>query len=307
MYKNQKSYEKNRGRIESESKTGLKRKKNNFRRLFLLLLTGFSLVFFLYMHTLKENFGFLSPGLSPIEESHTPVMSFENPVSIDEDDSADHTTGEEIAFFQHSYQIKEKCVFEAPLILQNPELPRGCEITSLAMLLQYAGVAVDKMTLAREIEKEPFFYRGEDGKHYYGNPYYGFVGNIYTLNEPGYGVYHAPLRRLMEKYLPGKSIDLTGCNFQDILIFLSEEIPVLAIVNTDFAELSSADFQIWETSEGPLKITYKQHAVLLTGYDENFVYFNDPLDKIKNKKADRESFEAAWIQMGSQAITYLPY
>ena len=35
-----------------------------------------------------------------------------------------------------------------PRILQNPELPNGCEITSLCMLLRYLGFDADKCILA---------------------------------------------------------------------------------------------------------------------------------------------------------------
>ena len=210
-------------------------------------------------------------------------------------------------YFHHSYRLKEKAILEVPVISQNPELPRGCEVTSLAMLLHYAGIMVDKMTLAEEIEKEPAFYRNNDGQIYRGNPYYGFVGSMYKLSDPGYGAYHGPVRKLMEKYLPGKTIDLTGCDFQDILLFISEGVPVWVVANVLFKELEDADFQTWHTKQGPVKITYREHAVLLTGYDEESVYFNDTLDSRKNKKAARSSFQAAWEQMGAQGVTYLPY
>lgn len=55
-----------------------------------------------------------------------------------------------------------------------------------------------------------------------------------------------------------------------------------------------------------MKITYKEHSVLRTGYDEKNIYFNDPIRGEKNKAALTEDFINAWKQMGSQAITYLP-
>ncbi|MDF2792158.1 MAG: hypothetical protein K0S80_5260, partial [Neobacillus sp.] len=53
-------------------------------------------------------------------------------------------------------QVQDGKIVDVPHIQQMPELQRGCEVTSLAMLLQYAGVSVDKMTLASEITTIPF-------------------------------------------------------------------------------------------------------------------------------------------------------
>ncbi|MBQ1274787.1 MAG: C39 family peptidase [Cellulosilyticum sp.] len=102
----------------------------------------------------------------------------------------------------------DKVILKVPMIKQEPELANGCEVTSLAMLLRYAGVQVDKMTLADEIRKDetPIEY-GEEGHIVsWGNPHLGFVGDI-TFNEhavllTGYdkthGYIHNPLTG--EKY-----------------------------------------------------------------------------------------------------------
>ncbi len=210
-------------------------------------------------------------------------------------------------FVLNPHELKESILIEAPHIRQNPELPRGCEVTSLAMLLQHAGVAVDKMTLAREIVKEPALYRDINGNTFFGNPYRGFVGDMYSRAEPGYGVYHGPVRKLMDKYLPGQTIDLTGCDFKDIKVFLGYNVPVWVVANTTYAELDSARFETWQTAEGTVQITYLEHAVLLTGYDQDYIYFNDPLRETPNRKAAKDSFRVAWEQMGKQAVSYLPF
>ncbi|NLY78771.1 MAG: hypothetical protein GX072_02350, partial [Lysinibacillus sp.] len=42
---------------------------------------------------------------------------------------------------------------QVPVVLQNPELPNGCEITSLTAILNYYGINVDKMTLSDRMPK----------------------------------------------------------------------------------------------------------------------------------------------------------
>ncbi|MFP3412227.1 C39 family peptidase [Bacillus sp. SIMBA_074] len=187
-----------------------------------------------------------------------------------------------------------------PLIQQLPELDRGCEVTSLAMMLQYAGVSVDKMKLANEIKKVNFM---EDGVR--GNPNEGFVGNIYTFSESGYGVYHGPLFKLAKKYLPNKAVDLTGKSIEELYKSVSNGQPVVMITNATYAPLDEAEFTTWETNSGDVSITYNEHCVVLVGYDKESVYIRDPLDDSLDVKVPRGKFEQAWVQMGSQAISYV--
>lgn len=201
-------------------------------------------------------------------------------------------------------EYKKSVQVSAPIISQLPELPRGCEVTSLAMLLNSAGVTVDKMHLANIVKKDYTPYRKEGNQVYFGNPNSGFVGNMYTLTEPGYGVYHGPIRELAEKYLPETIIDITGSNISTIKYYLNLGSPVWVITNTLYSELPEDKFESWITPTGPIEITYKLHSVLVTGYDQSYIYFNDPLTNTKNKKAKIADFEAAWVQMGRQAITY---
>ncbi|EJS64800.1 hypothetical protein ICY_04083 [Bacillus cereus BAG2X1-3] len=187
-----------------------------------------------------------------------------------------------------------------PLIQQLPELDRGCEVTSLAMMLQYAGVSVDKMELANEIKKVNFMEGGVRG-----NPNEGFVGNIYTFSESGYGVYHEPLFQLAKKYLPNKAVDLTGKSIEEMYKSVKAGQPVVMITNATYAPLDEDEFTTWETNSGDVSITYNEHCVVLIGYDKESVYIRDPLNDSLDVKVPRESFEQAWIQMGSQAVSYV--
>lgn len=128
---------------------------------------------------------------------------------------------------------------------------------------------------------------------------------MYTRRNPGLGVYHKPIAELAEAYLPeGSVLDLTGKPFDDIKMYLSLGRPVWIITNIQYEKLDDSMFQTWVTPKGEIEITYKEHSVLVTGYDNEFIYFNDPYDG-KRKKASAKDFIEAWEQMGSQAITYI--
>lgn len=187
---------------------------------------------------------------------------------------------------------------------QYPELYRGCEVTSLAMLMNYKGINVSKMTLAEEIKKDATTLKIINGIKYYGNPNFGFVGDIYSSKNDGLGVYHGPIYELLQQYIGDFALDLTGISFEDLYYYIDNDIPVWIIINTWFEKLPESKFETWVTEQGTIKITYSEHSVLVTGYDENYIYYNDPMYPDKTYKKNKTYFIEAFKQMGSQAVTY---
>lgn len=193
---------------------------------------------------------------------------------------------------------------DVPLVAQMPELPRGCEVTSLDMLLLDAGFNVSKMTLASQVKKDPTPYSKVNGQVYFGNPYSGFVGDMYSFSKPGLGVYHGPIAELTNNYLPNRVVDFSGSAFEEIYKYLNNGKPVWVINNVLFDTVPSQYWYTWNTPTGKISITYKEHSVLITGYDSSYIYFNDPLAVIKNRKVSISAFKRGWEQMGKQAISY---
>lgn len=197
-----------------------------------------------------------------------------------------------------------KVILDAPIIKQNPELKDGCEVTSLAMMLQYAGVNVDKITLAKEVKKDSDPLKKKNGKIVeWGNPEDGFVGDI-TGKTPGFGVYNKPIYQLTNKYLPNRAVDLTGQSFDALIDSLNRGRPVVVWLTTDLDPPHI--YKNWEDGDDGknVKVTFQEHAVLLTGYDEKYCYINNPLSSIKNEKLTIEEFKKIWTDMGSMAVTY---
>lgn len=202
------------------------------------------------------------------------------------------------------YSIKGSVFLEAPLIQQLPELPRGCEITSLAMLLAYNGIETNKMDLAKEIKKDPTPHVLIDNQVHFGNPHLGFVGDMYSFETPGLGVYNEPIAELAAFYAGAERVhNFSGESFTEIINQLNNDRPVWVIINASYKELPKDQFKVWQTSQGPVEITMREHSVLITGYDQEYIYFNDPLNR--ETRAPIDDFKAAWKQMGKQAITIL--
>ncbi|PZE22565.1 C39 family peptidase [Paenibacillus xerothermodurans] len=196
----------------------------------------------------------------------------------------------------------KSAMLEAPVVRQLPELPSGCELTSLTMLLQFYGVQKDKMKLLPEMKRDTTPLRmGKNGEIvFWGNPNTGFVGEI-TGAAKGFGIYHTALFELQHKYIP-TAIDLTNEPFHKLEQQLREGIPSVVWTTIDYKVPNK--WTVWDTPIGPIKTTFMEHAVLLVGFDEQNVYVNDPLSGKAQVKIDKAQFLQTWEAMGRQALSY---
>lgn len=193
---------------------------------------------------------------------------------------------------------------DVPLISQKPELYNGCEVTSLAILLKYKGIDIDKLTLASEIRKDitPMIKDKNGQILIWGNPKLGFVGDVTGINAPGYSIDPNQLLSLAENHYEGEAIDLTNSTLEDLQRFIMVKCPVVVWMTCSMT--LPKDFITWKDGQGnPVKATFMQHAVLLTGYDKDNFYYNDPLSNLKNASISKENFNKVWEAMGKKALT----
>ncbi len=250
----------------------------------------------------------LSPFLIITDTAIHDFESFDNALKYAKrnDYGAIYYNNDSKPIWEEAVSLPSEARINVPMVMQMPELPRGCEVTSLAMIFEYYGQKIGKMELAKNIKKDTSAYEISDtGRIHFGNPYEGFVGDMYNRRNNGYGVYHGPIAELASKYFKEKVIDLTGLEFEDVLYFVSKGYPVWIITNSTYKPLEEHFFEIWHTPTGIVKVTSKQHSVVITGFDENKVYVNDPLHSKPNRAADKVSFQKAWEQMGNQAVTII--
>lgn len=157
-------------------------------------------------------------------------------------------------------------VADVPLIAQRPELPNGCEITAVTMMIQSAGQPVDKMTLARQMPRSS-------------DPNQGYVGQPW--DRTGRTIFPPALLPLVQQYL-GSSIDMTGTGFAG----LARQLKRGHVVVT------------WNTLHG-----FPYHALAVTGYDRRYVYYNDCWTNQRTRMA-KAQFLANWSGQNQRAISY---
>ena len=192
--------------------------------------------------------------------------------------------------------MKQEQKLNVPLENQMPDLPNGCEVTSLSMLMNYYGIKVSKNELAETIQHVDSF---TDGGKYRGNPHQGFVGHM-TIANAGWCVYNEPLYNVAGKYTSHIE-NITGSDFLSLLKLVSTGHPVMIITTTTFNKVNN--MQTWDTNTGKVNVTPSSHACVITGYSKpkKVVYVNNPYG-YKNQPVNWKNLQASYNQQGRQAL-----
>ncbi len=181
-------------------------------------------------------------------------------------------------------------------ILQNPELPTGCEITSLAMVLNYLGYDISKTELA-----ENYLKRGSLGKASFND---AFIGN--PASDGGYGCFAPVIVTSAQKYLIERTMDctawnLSGTEFTDLFDYIDDDIPVIVWASMNLMDVTKTEAYYGDNGNS---VTWyeNEHCVVLCGYDiaENTVTVADPLKGMM--KYDTDRFIKIYNTLEKQAV-----
>lgn len=161
----------------------------------------------------------------------------------------------------------------------------SCESSAAAMVAQYHGV---DLTEAQVLAALP----------YDANPYLGFRGNVDgpTGGIEDYGVYAGPVLQVLQDR--GLRAWPVTDGLQGIKAAIARGNPVIAWVTYNCLPSTSVETLIdGET----VVLVPNQHVVVVTGYDANGVWANDPWDGLQDFYTYAE-FESAMAYFGDMAI-----
>lgn len=156
---------------------------------------------------------------------------------------------------------------DAEVISQLPELPTGCEITAVTMMLRYAGYDVNKVQLANIMPRS-------------NNGDYGFVGNPFSPS--GWWIFPTGIAPVVDRFVGHHEI-MTGASMQRIQDKLKQGHLVVAWV----ANVNG----------------FVNHALALTGYDAGRLFYNNPWTGRKESMTYSEFYQH-WNADRQRAISY---
>lgn len=213
-----------------------------------------------------------------------------------------YTKEEEIEI--SSQRAEEAQLNDFPIIMQMPELPTGCEITALTMVLNYYGYQVEKTVMATQYlpTTDLNLYYGNDGRLYGPDLNSYFIGD--PASQAGYVCGTGAITTAADRFLEDNgsslsALDISGTAPEELYQFVSDGIPVVVWVTIYMSQRAAT--QGWYTESGEyVEWSTNDHGAVLIGYTENTVTIADPISG--QVEYDREDFEEIYRLRGSKCV-----
>ncbi len=194
-------------------------------------------------------------------------------------------------------------------VLQLPELPVGCEITALTILLRHCGFDADKTDLAKNYLPQSWGNpRYEDGKTYKDSFFDYFIGDPFSR---GYGCFASAIEKAANSYIADHGGGFTVKNISgshpDVLYdYLAEGVPVLCWATDGMIEPEYYETWYDNVTGEQLDWYLNEHCFVLAGFNmsADLVTLNDPMKGIIDYNINK--FETRYDQMYRQAIVIIP-
>lgn len=185
---------------------------------------------------------------------------------------------------------------------QNPELPTGCEITSLTTVLNYYGYNVSKTEMSDKYLDKTIDKIGNFWEVFVGDP-----------RKNGFGCYAKPIVNAANRYLDTqdsryKAVDYSGTRFENLLSLVEDGTPVI-IWGTTYSEeeknLQKPFTTIkWNIDGKDLQWISPEHCIVLIGYDadRHVAIMSDPQRGIVEYNLD--TVKSRYLALHAQCVVF---
>ena len=289
-----------------------KNKKHIFKLLTIACITGIGISGLFSISTLAKEERKITEikkrNLSPLER--VDIKSILDSVKlIKKEDSEESLQNETSQEDKQKKELPEAYIIEQfPLINQMPELPTGCEVTAMTMVLNYYGYQADKVEMATQylpVLYSPEVYIGDDGRTYGSDINQYFIGDPTT--EDGIICGTGAIVTAANKYLKenGTSMHAIAKNEaspEELYRLVSEDTPIVVWCTIGMED--RYETRGWYTENGDyVEWSQNDHGAVLIGYDAEHVTIADPIAGVV--EYDRGQFESVFASRGSQCVVLM--
>ncbi len=238
------------------------------------------------------------PPASTIEVTSKPKQTAENTANlkekVEEVKQTEENTVQVKTTVDTSGLTKSRVKLPVEFLAQNPELPTGCEITSLTTVLNYYGFDVDKVTMAND-----YLEKAEAPANFWEV----FLGD--PTQKTGFGCYAQPITNAANKYFKAQNSDYTaknisGCSFENLLSLVENGSPVVIWGTMDMKKPFTT--YKWTVDGKTIQWIAPEHCLVLIGYDieRGVAIVSDPQQGIGTYNLD--TVKARFLALYSQCV-----